>query len=400
MAASRNIIVAGAGIGGLTAALALVQRGFRVTLIDQAQRLETAGAGIQLSPNATRVLIGLGLEQRLRTAAVAPWAVDVRTSRGKDLARIPLGNDAGAIYGAPYWTFHRGDLQAVLYEAAAAHPDIEIRLGLRAEDFATHSHGVSVACRRGTAAEDQYGIALIGADGLWSALRRRLGNNEQPQFRGRAAWRALVTPERLEDEFGRPNVHLWLGRDAHLVHYPVSCGRLVNIVAIVADGWTGESWSQPGARDELLKHFPSRRWSPRARAVLEAPDSWMKWALADLGPLRRWGDGPVTLLGDAAHPALPFLAQGAAMAIEDAAVLAASLARTPDDVAGAMRRYETSRRARTRRVQRTARLNGRLYHLKRTAAAARNAAMRTLGGYRILRSYDWLYSWRPLPPPG
>ncbi len=397
MAASRNIIIAGAGIGGLTAALALAQRGFRVSLLDQAEELEETGAGIQLSPNATRVLFSLGLEQRLKADAVAPVAVAIKAASGQDLARIPLGSVAAGRYGAPYWVTHRGDLQAALLEAVRAHPDIVLRLGTRVEDFVAHQNGISVAARRGVEAADESGIALIAADGLWSVLRARLGRRTAPGFRRRVAWRALIPVGRVPLEFRDVAVHLWLGRKTHLVHYPVKAGALINIVAIVDEQWERPGWSQEGDGRELLAHFAPEQWSNAARELIALPTQWLKWALYDLRPFRRWGHGPATLLGDAAHPALPFLAQGAAMAIEDAAVLADSLAQTPNDPADAMRRYERARYRRTAHVQREARRNSSIYHLGRPGMLVRNFLLRRTSGNMLLRRYDWLYDWRPTP---
>ncbi len=398
MAPSRNIIVAGAGIGGLTASLALAQRGFRVVLVEQADRLQEAGAGIQLSPNASRILNGLGLEEPLRRHAVVPPAIEIRGAGGNTLARLPL--DWGSRrYGAPYWVTHRADLQSALIEAVRASPDIVLKSGTMAEDFVTHGNGITVACRRGPATADEAGIALICADGLWSKLRLRLGVREKPVFSGRVAWRALIPAGELPEELRDQNVRLWLGRGAHLVHYPVRGGAMINIVAIVNDRWDhpGANWSEPGEPREIVWRFSQTNWSRLARSIVAAPQSWQKWALHDLPPLRQWGEGPVTLLGDAAHPMLPFLAQGAAMAIEDAAVLAGSLARTPDDIAGALRRYERGRRRRTWRAQRAARSNSRTYHLAASEAAMRNFVLRTLSGKMLLRRYDWLYDWRPAP---
>ena len=381
----------------LTAALALAQRGFRVTVVEQAERLEETGAGIQLSPNATRVLLALGLEERLRTCVVAPEAVEVLTAAGRRLAQIRLGERAVERYGAPYWVVHRGDLQTALVEAVRGHPDIALKLGTRVDDFVLHPQGVSVACRRGVEPADERGIALVGADGLWSALRSRLGHERAPVFRRRTAWRAIVRATEVEPAFRESMVRLWLGRNAHLVHYPVRGGALINVVAIVHDRHTKAGWSSAGARDELMKCFPRWRWSDRARALIAKPEPWLTWSLYDLAPLRRWGTGPVTLLGDAAHPMLPFLAQGAAMAIEDAAVLAASLAREPDDPATAMRRYEAARRGRAASAKREARRNGVIYHLGGVRALARNLFLRVRGN-RLLRRQDWLYSWRPVAP--
>jgi salicylate hydroxylase len=394
LAPSRNVIVAGAGIGGLTAALELARRGFRITLLDQAERLEEAGAGIQLSPNAMRVLLALGFEQRLKANAVAPEAVEIKTAQGQPIARIPLGAHAAARYGAPYWVTHRGDLQSALLAAVREQPDIELKLGTRVEDFILHANGISVACRRGLQAADETGIALIGADGLWSSLRTRFSRDAAPVFRGRTAWRAVMPAERAPEEFRAATVHLWLGRKAHVVHYSLRGGTLINIVAIVDDEWAGPGWTTEGSRREVLSRFAPHDWSEAARALLALPEHWHKWALYDLAPLTRWGDGPVTLLGDAAHPMLPFLAQGAAMAIEDAAVLAAGMAHSPSNPAAGMRAYEAARRARTARVQREARRNGVIYHLGGPFVRARDVLLRATSGKMLLRRYDWLYDWR------
>jgi salicylate hydroxylase len=393
VARSRTIVVAGAGIGGLTAALALAGKGFRVVVLDQAERLEETGAGIQLSPNATRVLDRLGLTARLTEAAVAPDAVLVRTHTGRGIVRIPLGSTARQRYGAPYWVVHRVDLQAALLGAVRANPDIALRLGARAEDFAVHSKGITVQLRTARGPADEHGIGLIGADGLWSTLRARLGDTQPPRFARRTAWRTMLPAQLLVPEFRQPVVALWLGPDAHLVIYPVRGGEAANLVAIVRDEWHEQGWNAPGRSSELLAHYAA--WPPLVRNLLALPERWQKWALFDRAPLWRWGNGPVTLLGDAAHPMLPFLAQGAAMAIEDACVLADCLAAGPDAPESALRRYERQRRRRTARAQRAARLNGRIYHLAGPAAFLRNRALRARGGESLLARYDWLYGWRP-----
>jgi salicylate hydroxylase len=397
VATSRNVIVAGAGIGGMTAALLLARAGFLVTLLEQASRLSETGAGIQLSPNATHILIGLGLGERLRASAFVPEAVAIKTASGGTLTRIPLGAGAERRYSAPYWAIHRGDLQSALLDAVRASPDIALRLNTRFEDFVQHANGLTVACRHGAAVADETGIALVGADGLWSQLRARLGH-PAPEFRQRTAWRALIPADAVDAEFRAPEVQLWLGQNAHVVHYPVRSGTIINVVAIVNDSWAEPGWSADGERDELLGHYSPWNWAQPVREFLAVPGRWSKWALYDLPALPAWGDGPVTLLGDAAHPMLPFLAQGAAMAIEDAAILADHMAREPEDPATAMRRYERARRRRTARVQHAARGNGRTYHLGGGEAVARNLFLRLVGGKMLLRRYSWLYDWRSPPP--
>jgi salicylate hydroxylase len=393
---SRTVIIAGAGIGGLTAALALARSGFRALVLEQAERLEETGAGIQLSPNATRILIDLGLADRLQPHVVPPAAIRVLGGRsGREIVRIPLGGEATQRYGAPYWVIHRGDLQAALSDAAVQDLNIVLRLGMSMEDFATHPHGVTVSARGTTGLWTVHGHALIAADGLWSAARTRIASKAPPRFAGRTAWRALVPAAQLAPEFRDPIVYLWLGRDAHLVHYPVKGGKLINVVVVTADDWSGPGWSEPAGRIDLLARLSSRRWAPQAHSVFRAPDAWLKWALYESEPLTSFAQGAAALLGDAAHAMLPFLAQGAAMAIEDGAVAAQCLARMPDDPAAAWKSYSAIRRGRTRKVQRLAARNGKRYHRAGAAAMLRNTAMRLLGGERLLQNYDWLYDWRP-----
>jgi salicylate hydroxylase len=395
LASLRTVIVAGAGIGGLTAALALARNGFRALVLEQAERLEETGAGIQLSPNATRILIGLGLGDRLRPHVVSPNAVRVLGGRsGREIVRIPLGSEVTQRYGAPYWVIHRGDLQAALSEAAIQDLNVVLRLGMSIEDFATHPHGVTVSARGASGLWTEHGHALIAADGLWSSARARIASKAPPRFGGRTAWRALVPAAQLAPEFREPLVHLWLGRDAHLVHYPVKGGQLINVVVITADDWSGPGWSEPAGRVDLLQRLATRRWAPQAHSVFRAPDAWLKWALYETEPLASYAHGAAALLGDAAHAMLPFLAQGAAMAIEDAAVAAQCLTRMPDDPAAAFESYSAIRRRRTRKVQRLAARNGKRYHQAGVAAMLRNTAMRILGGERLLHNYDWLYDWR------
>jgi salicylate hydroxylase len=380
----------------LTAALALARNGFRVIVLEQAERLEETGAGIQLSPNATRTLIDLGLGDRLRPQVVAPEAVRVLSARsGREIVRMPLGEAATVRYGAPYWSIHRGDLQAALSAAVAEHRDISVKLGMRMEDFVAQDNGVTVSARGRSGIWHERGDALIAADGLWSLTRARIGFREPPRFAGRAAWRALVPAKLVAPEFREPLIHLWLGRDAHVVHYPVKGGAVINIVAITNDSWNAPGWSEPASRVELLPRFSRERWAPQALGLLNLPEAWLKWALYDRRPLLKWSQGAVALIGDAAHPMLPYLAQGAAMAIEDAAVAAQCLARMPDDAAGALRAYCAVRRARTRKVQRLAARNGERYHLGGARGMLRNTALRVMGGARLLGHYDWLYDWRP-----
>ena len=393
MAAARTVIIAGAGIGGLTAALALAQRGFAVTLLEAAERLEEVGAGLQLSPNAARVLTALGVAERLKPHVVVPEHLVVRNARsGRLLAQGPLGATSAQRYGAPYWVIHRGDLQAVLCEAVAATPSIALRLGSKVESFTAEPDDVAVSTSHGSQPLAARAHALIAADGLWSTLRQQLGHTTAPRPAGQTAWRTLVPTEAAPKSAALPAVNLWLGANSHLVHYPVKSGRMINVVAIVDDDWREPGWSTAGEPRKLLDRFSAEQWHASARDLLAAAERWQKWALFDCPPLSSWGKGRITLLGDAAHPMLPYLAQGAAMAIEDAAVLAACLERNPV-VPAALRTYEASRQPRTTRVQHDASRNGTVYHLRGAAAALRSLALMAFGGDRLIRRYDWLYGW-------
>jgi len=393
VARSRTVLIAGAGIGGLACALALIRRGFRAVVLEAAEALEPVGAGIQLSPNASRILIELGLGDGLAPAVVAPQEIRVlRSHNAREIVRAGIAA-AAFRYGAPYWVVHRGDLQAALLERLRGSADGALHLGRRVEDFAVHAHGITVQTRAPAGLRQEHGIALIGADGLWSQVRSRLLGETPPQFCGRTAWRATVPAELVPAEFRAPAIWLWLGPKAHLVHYPVRACGLVNIVAIIEDAWRSPGWGEPAASAELLDRFSG--WAAEPRALVAIADAWSKWAVFERPALHTWSTGPVTLSGDAAHPILPFLAQGGAMAIEDAAVVADCLARCPDQPALAFETYEGLRRPRTQRVARESHFNGFLYHLRGPAAVARNLVLGRLTGEKLLTRYDWLYDWRP-----
>ena len=399
MAASRTIVVAGAGIGGLTAALALAARGFRVIVLEKAERLEEAGAGLQLSPNASRVLIDLGLKPRLAARAVTPEAISIMSAqRGGEIIRLPLGEAATSRAGAPYWVMHRADLQAALQAQVNDHPDIELRLGCQFEDVVPHAKGLTVVQRSGMTRQQELAVALVGADGIWSTVRHHLFPEVQPQFSGLIAWRGTLDTTQLPREYASCRVQIWMGPDAHLVAYPISAARKINVVAVVPGTWNRPGWSAPGEVCEIKNAFASARWPGNARMIVGAVDDWRKWALFTIPDGGEWTAGAIALLGDAAHAMLPFAAQGAGMAIEDAAVLASCLGeRIGESAAGipaALKNYAQLRRSRVARVQRAARQSGRIYHLRGPAAYARDLAIKAMGARRMLARQDWIYDWR------
>lgn len=393
--ASRAIVIAGAGIGGLTAAIALAAEGFHVIVIEKAAELEEAGAGIQLSPNASSILIRLGLEKHLTDRIVAPDHISIVAARsGREIVRIPLGGSAEIRYGAPYWIVHRADLQAALLARVREHSNIELHLDAPFEGVAVDDR-VTVVHREGAERANRQALALIGADGVWSNVRNQHFGGVQPRFAGHVAWRSTVEAGRLPHAFRQNRVTLWFGSGAHLVAYPLRGGTLINLVAIVSGQWNRPGWSEPGDASEIAAQFSARRWSDAARMIISAADTWAKWALYTIDRVIA-ADGPVALLGDASHAMLPFAAQGAAMAIEDAAVLADCLARQRDNPSEAFRQYAAQRRTRLTQVQRTTRQSGAIYHLPGPMALARNLSMKVLGGRRLLSQRDWLYDWRPV----
>jgi salicylate hydroxylase len=393
--ASRTIVVAGAGIGGLTAAIALADRRFHVIVLEKAPQLDEAGAGIQLSPNASHILIRLGLEKHLIGRVVVPDDIAVVAAQsGRTIVRIPLGLSAQTRYGAPYWIAHRADLQVALLARAREHPDIDLRLGTPFEDIAVSAEGVTVVSRDAHERQSQQALALIGADGVWSNVRQQHFGKLPAIFSGHVAWRGTVAAQRLPRELGQNRVTLWLGSGAHLVVYPMRGGELINVVAIIAGQWNTPGWDEAGSAGEIAAAFDTHNWSPAARMIVGAADNWRKWALFTVDGAPQ-AEGPVALIGDAGHAMLPFAAQGAAMAIEDAAVLAEALSRQPGNATEAFRQYAASRQARVAKVQRVTRQSGAIYHLPAPIAQARNLTMKLLGGHRLLSQRDWIYDWRP-----
>jgi len=392
---TRRALIAGAGIGGLTAALALARQNFEVAIFERAPALEEFGAGLQLTPNATRVLERLGVLEAVRARAMAPKAI--RILRGDDsaeLARLPI-EDAERRWGAPYLVIHRADLQRTLAEAATRLPNVALRLGAEVADIAVDERRVSIGLNPSPAPARESGDVLIGADGLRSLARQRFGAGDADAlvFSGRVAFRATVEAHKVAARWSAREVTLRLGARAHLVHYPLRGESVVNLVAAIDSTWRGERADHPwdGAADRPTLNRAFHDWSREARALIGAASDWRAWPLFVREPIERFALGPIALLGDAAHPMTPFLAQGAAQAIEDADALARRLSES-EDVAKALAAYSGDRVARATRVQRDALAQGRLYHMSGPLALARDLAMRALGPRRLLERYDWLYA--------
>jgi salicylate hydroxylase len=388
---SRRILIVGAGIGGLTAALALSRRGFEVEIAERAEELSEVGAGIQISANAGRVLAELGLDSAVAEVATEPAALEVRSGPTDGLLTSVSREKLRQRYGFPYRVLHRADLQGVLRRAVG--DAVGIRLDLAREVTGmTADEGVGQIRSVGPAeSHDRSYDIVVGADGVRSSLRRLIGG---PPARpaGRTAWRALIPVEAARDFMRADAVTAWLGPRAHLVCYPVSRGAQVNIVAIVEEETDAPGWGLPGEPADLIARYAA--WSARLRALLAVPTSWKKYSLMTVDAGGAWAKGRVALLGDAAHAMTPFLAQGAVMAIEDAAVLARSLA-TIGDVPAALQAYAKERRQRVMRVAAAAARTGERYHFTGSMAAARDLALRVAGEALVLNEVDWIYRWQP-----
>ncbi|MER9118763.1 FAD-dependent monooxygenase [Mesorhizobium sp. M0954] len=399
---SRQVVIAGAGVAGLTAALAFAERGYRVKLFEQAQHLEAAGAGIQLSPNATRILRQLGVLDRLLPTSVRPEAVVLKDAATlRKLARVPLGQAAETRWGAPYLVAHRADLQSALMQRIAERPEIELVTGARVGGVATGPNGITATVEiAGTTIETEASL-LVGADGVWSSVREKLARKAaefgRSRFSGELAWRATVAADSLAGQafraIGAPDcVTAFLHPGFHMVAYPVSRGTVFNLAAFTKGKRIAEGWS--GHADPAILASAMRGAAPALVRLANEAAPWTAWPI-HIVEQRRWTTPEgIALTGDAAHAMTPFAAQGAAMAIEDAVTLAGFVATSPADLSSALVAWEQARRPRVAQVARRGAVNRVAWHAAGPVAMARNLFLAMRSPEKLAADLDWLYGWR------
>jgi salicylate hydroxylase len=388
-----KVIIAGAGIAGLVAALAMIARGMDVTIYEQASELKELGAGVQLSANGTRVLIGLGLGEAMEAIACTPVSKQIRLwNTGQSWNAFDLGKTSVARFGAPYWLVHRGDFHRVLVAAVQAAAPGCIMTAARCVGFSQDADGVTLQLEGGRTAR---GDVLIAGDGVHSVVRGGLYGATRAQFLGIAAWRGLVPVQRLPAHMQVMVGTNWVGPGGHIVTYPVHGGKLLNFVgAIERENWPVESWTEAGTHAECLADFVG--WHEDIQTIIRCMDVPYKWALLGRDPLPNYARNRVALIGDAAHPTLPFMAQGANMAIEDGVVLARALEEF-DDVTEALKRFDVARVERTTKIVQAATDNAKRFHNPAMADPVTAAAYvdREWSPDKVSDRYDWVFEYDP-----
>ena len=396
---SRQVIIAGAGVAGLTAALAFAERGYAVRLFEQASRLEAAGAGIQLSPNTTRILRKLGVLERLLPAALRPEAVVLKDAGTlRELARVPLGQAAEARWQAPYLVAHRADLQAALLAQVAERPGIELVTGARVNSITVNASDVAVTAEADGRAIEASGRLLVGADGVWSSVRAQLAGFGKSRFSGELAWRATVAVDSAAGEafaaIGAADcVTTFLHPGFHMVAYPVSNGRAFNLAAFTKGERIAEGWS--GHADPAVLDGATRGTAPDLARLVALAGPWTAFPIHTVEQTRWTTSQGIALIGDAAHAMTPFAAQGAAMAIEDAVTLADVIADFPVDPARSLQIWENLRRPRVAKAARRGAVNRLAWHAAGPVAVARNLFLAMRSPDKLAADLDWLYGWEP-----
>ena len=382
------ILVAGGGIGGLAAALALTRQGYRVKVLEQAAALGEIGAGIQLGPNAFAAFDALGVGPEARSRAVYTDEMVMHDALDETLVgRIPTGEAFRARFNNPYAVIHRADVHQSLLEGAQRSDRIQVCTGTTVQRLQQDEQGVTVHDSHG---RTHRGLALIGADGVKSAVRRQLVGDEA-RVSGHVVYRAVVDRRDFPEDLRWNAASIWVGPNCHLVHYPLRGGEQYNVV-VTFHSRDREEWSvREGSREEVRSYFEGI--CPRARQLIDLPRDWKRWATADREPIPQWTFGRVTLLGDAAHPTLQYLAQGACMALEDAVTLGEALRFHDGHVERALATYQRARIARTARVVLSAREMGRIFHAKGVERLVRNGLWKDRTPERFYDAMEWLYGW-------
>jgi len=388
MSTQQPVIVAGGGIGGLAAALALVRQGFAVKVLEQAAHIGEIGAGIQLGPNAFNAFDALGVGEVLRSRAVYTDEMVMHDALDASLVgRIPTGEAFLRRFGNPYAVIHRVDVHRTLLEGAEATGKVEVVTGTHVERIEQDEHGVTVFDQHGNA---HHGAALIGADGVKSVVRQQYVG-DPPRVSGHVVYRAVVDKADFPADLQWNAASIWVGPNCHLVHYPLRGGEQYNVVVTFHSREVEEWGTRLGSREEVQSYFEGV--CPQARQLIEMPKNWTRWATADREPIAEWTFGRIALLGDAAHPTLQYLAQGACMALEDAVTLGEALLVNDNDLARAFALYQRSRVARTARVVLSAREMGRIFHAKDVERLVRNELWRGRSAERFYDAMEWLYGW-------
>jgi 2-polyprenyl-6-methoxyphenol hydroxylase-like FAD-dependent oxidoreductase len=387
MAETSPFIIAGGGIGGLGTALALGLKGFPVHVLEQATEFKEIGAGIQLGPNVFTPFKKLGIRDRVLQDVAIPTGLEMRDAlNGELITRMPLGDDLTRRFGDTYAVIHRADLHGIIYEACRKLPNVTLETNARVIDYADKGDEVVVSMEDG---RQLRGRAMIGGDGMWSKTRQKIVNDGKPRVSGHIAYRAVLKREDVPADLWQPDVVLWAGPRTHLVHYPLRRGELYNLVAVFHSDQYVEGWDQAG--DPALLHAHFKGQAPQVLRMLDKIETWKMWVLCDREPVKDWTQGRATLIGDAAHPMLQYLAQGACMALEDAVCLAEKVEAKPDDVHGAFMDYQNARYLRTARVQLMARVYGEAYHARGPIAELRNAMLQSRTPEQAIEGIAWLY---------
>jgi len=380
-------LVVGGGIGGLVTGYALALKGFRVRVLEQADEFREVGAGIQLGPNIFNALEKIGLKDAMLADAWVPNRQQMRDGlTGKLITEVPLGEEFKKRFGQPYAVTHRHDILATYLRACQGNNLITLENSREVVDFEDDGNKVTAILTSGERVE---GRALIGCDGLWSKVRQKIVGDGKPRVSGHIAYRAVLRRDEVPDDLWEPDVILWAGPRTHLVHYPLRRGDLYNLVAVFHSDHYEEGWDTEGDKTLLFEHFKGQR--PEVLRLLERINVWKFWVLCDREPVKNWTKGRVVLLGDAAHPMLQYLAQGACQATEDAVWLAEKVTEQPDNLPAAFEAYQQQRYLRTGRVQIMARVYGEFYHARGVTAELRDIALAGRTTEQSFDSVNWLY---------